>query len=172
MPVELSRLYDLCADALTAVAAYYAAEGKFLPEKRFVSPGPPAHDCEMCAVYITDTGPIDGDVTTSLPEQITPSAPWGLRAATLVVEIVRCVSVPEETGGGIRLPSAAQLEADSLAVYSDAALTVNGLMAGVKDETLPRLHTVAPDRWELVGPEGGFVASRQTVLVGTHRARV
>src|SRR5688572_8547210 len=58
---EPSRLYDMAAAALTAVHTYHDGT---LPERQFVSAGPPAWDCELLAVHVERTEGYEGDVAT------------------------------------------------------------------------------------------------------------
>lgn len=163
MAIPTTRLHDLLSDVLTAVTTHYGEAGVDLPERRYVSPGLPAWDCEQLTVFAERTDPNAGDVTAAIPNPMLPAAGYSLRTATVSIELARCVPTLTDDGA---FPDEVDIDASSQILYADHSLLMQAVIAGVRSNELPRLHTVALGGWEVIGPEGGFVAGRLTFSAG------
>lgn len=101
-------LYDACFDLLVAAAEAVGTTPGGAIDRAYVSPGPPAWDCEQLTVHAG--GPAVGDTAPLQP----PLQPGHRVAGTGMVNIVEmtvtvlrcCTPVPTSEGEGIIIPSA------------------------------------------------------------------
>ncbi len=164
MAPEPTRLYVMAAAALAAVQTHH---GGTLPDRQFVSAGPPAWDCELLAVHVERTEGYEGDVATVTVQPMSSGAGFAMRAATLGVTLVRCTpAVPDSKGSKVSLPSVADEEAAALTLYSDAQRVLNALVEAHKAGELGACRSLAFLDWTVLGPEGGMVAGLLRVRAG------
>lgn len=173
MAPPLSRLHDLKLDVLQAVIDYYAAHdaelpvGGRLPAKQFVSAGPPAWDCEQLVVHTERTMGIEGNVAQEVVQPVLPHAGHAMRAAEVMVTLVRCHPTAQRAGSGkVLLPSVEQEEAVAAVVDTDGIAVLNALVAAERAGLLPHCHSVAFLAWQVVTAEGGLVGSQLRVRLG------
>lgn len=115
-----TRLADTCATLLQVVADGLEGEGITVPERRYVTSGAPAYDCEQLVVALTRLYP-------AIPFQDDPALPVLravlLRAASVAVHLVRCVPTPTQSSrGGAALPTAAALDDAGMTLLTDALM--------------------------------------------------
>ena len=164
MAPEPSRLYDMAAAALLAVQTYH---GGTLPDRQFVSAGPPVWDCALLAVHVERTEGYEGDVNVVTAQPLSAGAGFAMRAATLAVTLVRCTpAVPESKGSKVSLPSVADEEDAALTLYSDSQRELNALVQAHKAGELGGCRSLAFMDWSVLGPEGGMVAGLLRVRAG------
>ncbi len=164
MAPEPERLYDMAAAALLAVQTYH---GGPLPERQFVSAGPPVWDCELLAVHVERTEGYEGDVATVTVQPMSSAPGFAMRAATLAVTLVRCTpAVPESKGSKVSMPSVDDEEDAALTLYSDSQRVLNALVQAHKAGELGGCRSLAFLDWSVIGPEGGMVAGLLRVRAG------
>jgi len=164
MAPPVTRIYDTCQQLLDAVVAGHTGT---LPERRYVSAGAPAWDCELVAVWCERTFGVAGDPAVEVIDPLASSAGHTMRAGTFVVTIARCTAaVVDANGDQITLPSVDEEEAAAAELYQDAQAVINALVAAERAGDLPGCHGVAFESWGPLGPEGGFVAGELRVRVG------
>jgi hypothetical protein len=167
MPPPPDRLYLVAREVLDVVVAGYIAESAPLPERRFISTGPPAWDCELLAVWVERTFSHSGDVRTETPEPTTAAVGQVLRGAQLRIQLVRCVPT---VGPNRKPPPSAQQEDDaSKLLLEDGQRIQNILVAANKAGELATCNDVAFVEWVSVGPDGGMAASTHGLRVSTAR---
>lgn len=165
-----SVVVDLLDRLLDAVVAHYTDVGADLPERRLISAGPPAWDCESVAVWGERTAGHDGDINHETPTSLTGFHGSMLRALTAGVTITRCtVDVPDinPLSGRPEWPSAADVTAEASVVYQDEPLVTEAIRLGAAAGLLPNLNDWSLLDWKVVGPLGGFVASELKVRLST-----
>lgn len=115
--VDFGDLYAAAEAYLEVCRQALASTPAGVPPKVFVSPGIPAHDCEMLAVHVG--GPAVGDTSPLIPVLAT-----GHRVETgiqvnliqMTASVLRCVPTMDEDGG---LPSDLDLSLASQTLHND-----------------------------------------------------
>lgn len=161
--MDRGRLYEVCAAALEGVADYYDEHGGDLklPARRFVSPGPPAWDCPLAAVYSAHVGAHSGELTAAATPQLEADPAYFLRAGTLSFVIVRPMPVSDDG-------SATDVDDEDLAarrLYADLGTTWDGLVATQAAGELPGCGGLAFLAWDVLEAQGGLVGSLLQVAV-------
>jgi hypothetical protein len=158
-----SYLFDLATGVIAALEAGYPAapDVAALPERRYVSDGVPAWDCEQLTVHVVRT------FNAALPGGGAAGAPgipaFGkgptIRAAEIVVTIVRCSPTIGDDDGlnEASIPSVEEIEAAALVVLSDAEMIPMLLEEAVRTRQLPSCEAITFVSWDGAGPEGGLV---------------
>jgi hypothetical protein len=158
-----TRIYRLLDVIVGEVAAHYETVRVGLPERRYVSAGPPAWDCEQVAVYTRAVYPSTGMIVPDAPPSFQASAGWAMRSALVAVEVVRAVPVLDDSGNA---PTVEELSDSARRLYGDGQLTINALITAIRSGALPDVDDVAFNDWTIVGPDGGFAGSVLAVTVG------
>ena len=170
MPPAANRIYLAARAILDAVVAGYAAAGVALPDRQYISHGPPAWDCSLLAVYQQRGFGHSGNIATETLEPILPHSSHVLRGALFAVELVRCYPDVDSSGTEVVLPSAAAMEAGSEELLIDEQLIHNSLLAAEKAGQLgTACHEVAYGDWQPLGPMGGLAGGLLVVRVGLTR---
>lgn len=127
--LDPGRLMERCSDVLTAIEDHYASASVELPERRFVSAGNPAYDCELVAVWCERYEPHEGDVSFAVGVPTTARPGFGLLVGSFVATIVRktCAVLQE----GALPPTAEQEEAAAALLYGDALLMHGALATAI-----------------------------------------
>lgn len=155
MPAQ--QLPDLADALLTAVVSAAGEHAIDLPNRRYVSPGLVAIDCEQVAVQTPR-------VFRGLPNEQYASIDRAgdTFAAEFTVWLVRCTPVPGNNG---QAPSAEALTANAEEILRDGWLLTKGM--------LPNLRTVADACSSLsigqavgYGPEAGYAGWSLGLIVG------
>lgn len=154
MPANPTRLYDLAAGVLAAVETTYQAENIPLPDRRYVSDGPPAYDCEQVVVALVRMYP-------GLPFQEDPGQPilklTLMRSVTLAVHVVRCIPVVNNAG---KAPSVDAMEASGLTVLTDSWMLPWAMLEGHRQQVFAELcDTIGMRELTPAEPLGGFGGS-------------
>ena len=145
-----TRIYDICVDVLSTVVVNH---GGTLPERQYVSAGPPAWDCELLAVHCISSA------ATTDASPIARSAPHLMRSAQVVVTIVRCVPTVDSNGMAVSVPSVVDEQAAAAVLYGDAQRVVNAVAIGEAAGTIGSCWGVRFLDFAALGPEGGFAAA-------------
>lgn len=167
MAPPISRLWDLATAVLTAVEDGYATEGVDLPDRTFVSYGPPLVDCPLLAVHVERVYGIEGNVAAEALQPIASAAGHTMRAATFVIVLVRCVPVVAEDGlADVRIPTSDEEDNAALEILSDAQLVLNSLVAAERAGDLPGCHSIVYESWIPIVAEGGLAGGATRVRIG------
>lgn len=185
MALTLTAVHDMAADILACVCAALeqaAAEDDTgclpgCPTRACVVPGRPAWDScgqEDCGdevggqltVHLVGLrpAPTTGDATR-VAMAAAGCGPPPRTVAELVVTLLRCAPVPDDTGCP---PDCEEMDAAARVVHADAVTVWSALTCCLPEITHSRRGT---PRWELpagpqiVGPQGGCVGVEQRVLV-------
>lgn len=140
-----SALYDAAAAVLATAAAALTTS----PARAYVAVGAVAFDCDQLTVA---AGPLEalrpGDRT--LPQRVGP----GADVATVRIERVRCVPVPDGMGAP---PAASVIDAQARALYEDGYAIWRALAAAMSDPAWlgGSCRPAGLDRMEPVDPQGG-----------------
>lgn len=115
-----TALHDAALELLTVAVDALAGTDAGAPDRQYVSPGPPAFDCEQVTVH---AGAIGDAQTAPLAPALAPAmrdATTGhVFLATLVVTAIRCT--PALAGpDGSTFPAPADLQASALVTQTDA----------------------------------------------------
>lgn len=161
-----SRVHALALATRDEVVRYYAEQVLDLPERRQVTAGAPAWDCEMLAVWSRGTGPHSGDVSRTDATPL-PSIQLGTRWLDLSITITRCSTTIEEVNRVVLWPTTEEEEAVAEAVHRDEVAVVNAIKAGADAGRLPNLADWTMGAWKIIGPNGGFVASEHEFRLAT-----
>lgn len=153
----MGDLYDLAGDVLAAVVAHYLDEGVDLPDRRYVTDGLPAWDCEQVTVRVARTYGHGGDVRVETGSLLGPLV---LAAADVEVQVVRCSPTVDDAGDP---PAADEISASAAAVLDDADLVRAALLAAYKDGLLGACQGAVLVGWTPAGPEGGLVGGATLV---------
>jgi hypothetical protein len=151
------RLYSAARALLDTVVAYYDDQGVPLPDRRFVSDGTPAWDCEQVCTYVerTFSGTLEDENTRPMNCLV-------VRSAQIVVEIARCTPVFANEWSDAP-PAADEIDGVAQTVLGDSMLLANGIVAAHKAGDLGGCRGLALVEWESLGPQGGLVGGRQRV---------
>jgi hypothetical protein len=164
MAPPASRIYDVCADVLGAVIDRHGAP---LPDRAYVSAGPPAWDCELLATWCETTAGQAGNAAADVVEPLRSHAGHTMRTGVFVVTLVRCTpALPDVEGDQVVLPSTDEEQAAARELYEDAQRVLNALVAAEKAGELPTCNGMAFAGWNTLGPEGGLVAGELRVRIG------
>lgn len=160
MATPTDRLFVVADQVLAALESFYPAapDSLALPERRYVSDGTPAYDCEQVAVQVARTMGILGNVAAEQAMQVL--GPMVQRAAEVVVHVIRCAPVVDDDGSA---PSTDEVEASARGVLADAVMVPDALLAAYKAGLLGACSGVALGGWAGYGPEGGLVGGLVTV---------
>lgn len=159
MPPAPDRIIGLARAALTAVENHFGAA---LPERRYVSDGLIAFDCEQLAVQVERTFGQGGNIAGEQIEPLSASAGFAMRAATLAIWLLHCAPVVGDDGSP---PSVTDIEASAEAVLVGAQRLLNALVAAQRAGELAGCHGLAFETWQGVGPDGGLVGGVLRVRV-------
>ena len=148
---------DLC------VVALEAAQGA--PPRRYVSPGPPAWDCELVAVHVG--GPVVAPTSSgpgALAEGHRLQATGQVNIIDLVATILRCVPVMKADGSA---PVASSVTDASRVTLSDLWTIWNHIAHGRREGTLfdGKCRDVTMDPAVTLAPAGGFAGWQVSVRV-------
>lgn len=148
-----SHLYDLAADLLTEGVAALECGSRDVPDKRFVTFGTPAFDCELLTVHLTAAG--------FGTDQGTPANRCATRpTVTFALTLVRCWPVDVQVDADDYDEAAAGVYADTWAIMTNLVADRAVIFDGVDDCSWVRLGAV--QRFE---PQGGLVAVQFPVTV-------
>lgn len=130
-------LYDTCEELLVvcADAVKPTPGGPFT--RAYVSPGPPAWDCEQLTVH--SVGPAIGDTQPLQPPLQTlhrVSTTGFVNLVTLIVTPLRCVTTIGKNGEIPIAPPAVSLVADADKLYADLWAIVNTVKSRYRQGTL------------------------------------
>lgn len=152
-------VYTLAAALLAAVIDYFADQSPAigLPERRYVTIGTPAIDCEQVTVAVPS-------LFTGLPGNayVGPLVPGVTSAVEFGVSIMRCVP----TGESGNPPRPADIETKTEELLTDAKILREAVFAAKRDGTFGSCNDVVIAECVAIGPEGGFGGWNQLVRVG------
>lgn len=158
--MAVHALYTLAGDLLAAVEGYFAAEAPAvdLPDRRYVTTGSPAFDCEQVTVTIPQ-------LFTGLPGSayVGPLVPGVTSAVELQVSVIRCVPTMDDGGNP---PDTTDLETSAQELLIDADLLRAAMFEAKKDGVFDTCNDVVIAETIAYGPEGGFGGWTQIVRVG------
>ena len=152
-PLPASRIFDLLAACRDAVVTYYALGGIDLPERRVVTPGLPAFDCEGLYVQGERHYAHQGNIGLETLDPLDEDGDVFLRALVVSVWLARCTHTQDDDG---TIPTADEEESDARLVYADAAYLLNAIVGAVNDGLLPGCNGLVFESWQGIGPEGGM----------------
>jgi hypothetical protein len=163
--IRVERVWDLATEVLAVVEDGYAAAGVELPARRLVTPGTPAFDCDMLAVWVDSITEHQGDINAPVASPIRSHPGATLRRASINVTILRCVPVVDLTeDGAIVLPDVQLEEAAAAAILLDAELVRQCIIEGAGRITA--CHNLLPAGWRQDGPDGGLSGGTLTYICG------
>lgn len=142
-------LFDIATQALDAVVSRFAAEAVALPDRRYVTAGEVALDCDQVVVEIVRvfTGLPGGEIT----EPVSCAVP---RSAEMNIWLIRCVPGMSEDGSA---PSASALSDSGEELLTDGWILTWGLLQEYRDGNfLSQCDKLVIGNLTSVGPEGGF----------------
>jgi len=156
--------YDLARKVLDEVVARFATAGVALPARRYVANGEVARDPnaeEDCsAVSVGFPRAFIGSPGIPRFEAIT-CAP--IRTADLLIEITRCVPVPDDHGNP---PSATEIDDSAKQILTDGYVLFAAILAAKSDGSMaPLCDKIAMGDLVLIGPEGGIGGVTITIAV-------
>lgn len=146
-------IYDLGAQVLAVIEAAYATAGVDLPDRRYVTAGAVAYDCEQLVVSLTRMYP-------GIAFLEDPAAPvlkaTLLRSVTFAVHLVRCI--PTLTEGKTTVwPTPAALNASGEQILQDAYLLPTSVVKAWHDGSLSSACDTLGIREAIPAePMGGF----------------
>lgn len=158
MALPADAAYIAARSVLDAIVAAYAADAVALPDRRLVTPGVPAWDCEGVYVQVERMFAHAGDVTVEALSAVTRTAAFALRGVGIGVTIVRCVPVVDgdPEWGDAAPPAAAAEEAAAAVILADVVLAQNAIVAAQRAGDLAGCNALAFESWSSVGPDGGL----------------
>lgn len=165
------ELYNASVDVLNAsVAVLDASSPLRAPERRYVSVGEPAFDCDQLTVSASVRPGLVATNSVGLDAIRSNSRPRVL-IASFRVTVVRC-GYPTVTDEGDP-PDDADIEAAAAAIYADGWVLFDGLNAAARAGTIGGVSLCSEwsvDALDPVGAEGavaGWVVSAQAMIPGS-----
>lgn len=158
-----ARFYDLARSAFDAIVTGWPADPDValpLPDRRYVAFGQIAWDCEQLVVSGLRSFITDGDVAV---EQVVSGPVFFNRAVELVVSIVRCVPVVDNSGDEILFPDPDAIETSALVAFTDEETIRDVLISAQEARTLAVPGGLAFGNWVTEGPLGGLGGGTLTV---------
>lgn len=157
MDIDPARLNALAHVIKDAIVTYYGDNTIDLPERRAVLPGLPAADCEMLGVHVLRVFPIDANTGTEVAATHDSEVAFYMRAATIVLYLVRCLPPMQKVGQQrLKPPAVAAEEAVAAVILADPTHMWRALAAALDAGTLPGCGSLAWESWESVTPQGGL----------------
>jgi hypothetical protein len=152
--LDPQTIYDLAAASLDAIVDNWPVELEPLPDRRYVTFGEVAWDCEQLVVSVERTFGVDtGDVLSENVLGIDASAPFQLRGATVACSLIRCVPVVDDQGNP---PTPVALADSATVVLADGIAMFNCLADAHRAGDLATCNGVAFEAGEAQTPDGGF----------------
>lgn len=144
-------LFDIAADIRAAIESGFQTAGRELPERRFVSNGDVADDCDQLAVEVTSVFRMSEgqEVATSLKR----SAGLGMDVA---IRLSRCQPSGETIGDDYVAPSPEELQDAASDLLIDGWVMRQSLIAAYKAGDFESCNDLALGRLEAFGPLGGI----------------
>lgn len=161
-------IWTMANGLLTAVGTWYDDHDLALPERRFVSPGLPAWDCEQVHVRVVSSIPYGGNVAQALLDA--GQTDWGIRTATYGIGITRCAPVMEVEGINADPvpPTVAELNKCAKVTMEDLAHVMSAVLWGWETSLVPAgCQSLIFGAWDYAGPEGGLVNTELQVTIGS-----
>lgn len=148
-----SRAFDLAGDLKDVIAAFYddPTSGLSLPERRLVTIGLPAADCELFAVAVESIVPITGTADATTIGSDRDEVAFYMRALVVGLWVLRCVPGLNDRG---EIPTVAEEEDAAELILSDATNMELALTQGLDDGVLPGCGGFAFIGWESITAEG------------------
>lgn len=154
--MQADRAYAVARNVLDVVAA---ALGSDAPERRYVTTGQPAFDCEQLVVSIDrilghqgNPGVETNDVVRCLT----------MRAVELSVWTCRCVPVVADDGTP---PPAEEIDAAGLEVAQDPIRNLDAILAAYNAGTLGHLWGLVFLDWRALTAQGGIAGGAQRLRI-------
>lgn len=154
----MADIYQLGQDLLAAVVDYFADESVDLPERRYVTIGTPALDCEQVTVSVPQlfsglpgasyVGPVQHGTTSSIE---------------FAVSVVRCALTQDDNGNP---PTVEDLQAEAQAFLADADTLRAAMFIANKNGVFGSCNDLVIAECVALGPEGAFAGWRQVLRVG------
>lgn len=162
------RLFELCERVRDAVIDGFANAGVDLPERRYVANGQQqvAYDCEQMTVAHQISQGHTGSVVNLGLSANPRAAEHSLRAALIVVSIVRCGPKPTSTGQRLIPPTVEAEESSAAEIYADGQLALNSIQQAQKDGDLGSCSSVAFLDLQTPGTAGLYASSVLRVQIG------
>lgn len=154
----MADIYQLGQDLLAAVVDHFTDETIDLPERRYVTIGAPAIDCEQVVVSVSQ-------FFSGLPgaAYVGPLVPGVTSSVEFAVSVVRCVATPDDRGNP---PTVEDLATDAQALLADADTLRAAMFIAKKDGVFDNCNDIVIAETTAVGPEGGFGGWSQLIRVG------
>lgn len=153
MDIDPEKLYGFGLATVAAIERHYRSAQIALPDRRLVVPGLPAYDCELLGVHIERVYPFDGSVAQELIADEDGGVAFMMRAATVVVYMLRCVPVVTRSGSP---PAAKDEEKAAEAILRDPVHLWRSLIEAQAAGTLPGCGGLGWESWESINPDGGL----------------
>lgn len=159
--MQADRAYAVARNVLDQVVAKFALAPTLpkVPERKYVTIGIPALDCEQLVVSIDRIVGHQGNIGV---EDNNPVRCLTMRAVELSVWIVRCVSVVKDDGTP---PEAAQLDAEAAEIAMDPIRVLDAILASYQAGDLGHLWGLAFLDWRAVAPQGGVAGGQQRLRI-------
>lgn len=151
-------IFDAAVDLLGRVEDAAANAGVVLPERRFVSNGEVAFDCELVAIQV----PTGFRGSPALPSPDRNRRNVTVWTFEFTVWLIRCVPTINDRG---IVPTAAALQDSASVILRDAHILTYDLMPLLDDLSDTCTH-VAAGNLVGVGPEGGFAGWQLPIQIG------
>lgn len=163
-----SRLLTIGQAILDALVDHYAEMEVELPERRYLSAGMPAWDCEGVAVWGERSFSHNGDVSREVVEPLIGAVGSLTRGVQWGVTIMRCSPQTIEMDSGVvQWPTPDEETAAAALVLADEVMVPNALKAASRAGRFASTNDWAVAEWRTIGPAGGFVASEHRVRTTT-----
>lgn len=165
-PVE-SRIYDLATACKTALEDGWPADLTPLPARRYVTIGNPAADDEQLVIWVPRT--IGMGTGANVGQQGIagyPNGIDGLRAAIVMVQLLRRIHTVDSEGTAIVLPSVTDLEADAKTLLSDVQAIANVLIDAQHNGALAGFGNLAFETADAIDASGGLAGHNHRIRLG------
>lgn len=151
-----SRAFDLAQNMRDAVAAWFddPYHGLSLPDRRLITIGLPAADCELFAVAVESIVPIGG--AASLPSGLVDDrdeVAFYMRAMVVGLWVLRCAPILDDNGDP---PTVDEEEAHADLVLGDHVQLELALDDALANGMLPGCGGFAFIGWESITAEGAL----------------
>lgn len=153
--MQPDRPYGTARAVLDQLVARLPALDVDVPERRYVSIGLPALDCEQLVVSIDRIVGHEGNPGS---ESNNPVRCLIMRAVELTVWLVRCVPTLDDDGNA---PSAESIDDSSELIAGDPQAILTALLGAYRDGDVGSTWGVVFLDWRALTPQGGLAGGAQ-----------
>jgi hypothetical protein len=154
---SVSKLKELADDVMDVVTEAFAAEAIVLPDRRFISNGAVAYDCEQLSVEMAALG-----VGTLVADRQGMPHPGESPTVQIQIALIRdCMAIPDEDGNP---PSVEAIEANADELLADGTVLIRAFLRTTSLSSCQKIKVLTCLPYGPEGTLGGWVLSLRAAL--------